>query len=133
MRREGVWQIFFLTAALFLGASLVILCLNSKARLAAYLPGNFDLEPFLRYNNVYHLAGYFLLSLLLMLSMGRGSRYRVPAALLVPLALGGVIELLQTGVRDHMCSWSDFGLNALGSCAAVGACWLGERIQRGSR
>jgi len=127
VRREKLRGAFFLGGAALLGAALCVLCLTPPAALAAHLPKGFDLAPCLRFNNLYHVAGYFGLSLLIMLGLGPGNRSRSVMALAVSLALGGIIELLQNGISCHQTSGADFGLNAPGAFTAVGLCRLIER------
>jgi VanZ family protein len=72
-----------------------------------------------------HLAGYLGLTLLLLASQ-RHPRLVITCALSV--AIGVVMEVLQSLTSDRSGSWADIAANAVGAVLGVGIWHIGARI-----
>ena len=133
MDRQGshglrILSFVIMTAVL---ASTTLFSLIPPGKITDICPKGFNTSYFFKLFPLLHFLGYMTLALCLLLIPGREKVYRIPAAIFIPLLLGGIIEILQgsCSIPGHTASWLDFSLNLLGIAAAVLIVWLLEKKQ----
>jgi VanZ family protein len=104
----------WLIAAAACALIFTILSLFPIPTLASMLPKGFDPEPIFRLFPLFHYTGYMCLTLILFQCFPGGRPWTTIIPLVAPLALGGIVEILQQYVPGHSMSLEDFGVDLLG-------------------
>jgi VanZ family protein len=110
-------------------ACIFIFSLLPADDIAKLCPRGLNPAGVFRLYPVLHFIAYMGLALCLFFLINRRSASRYPAALLVPLILGGVIEVLQGALHipSHSASIVDLSINIFGISTAAGVTWVCER------